>query len=122
MPRHLCELVRADLARVSPSARHAATVTAILGRKASFGLLAAMLEVPPASLLAPVDDLVRAELLVDTGDRLRFDNELVRDAVLGSLQPTVRHALQRHTIAVLLQAGESPLEPATMLASESGAG
>jgi DNA-binding NarL/FixJ family response regulator len=117
VPRHLCELVRADLARVSPEARHAATVTAILGRKASFGLLAAMLEVPPAALLAPVDDLVRAELLVDTRDRLRFVSDLVRDAVLGSVQPTVRHALQRHAIAVLLQAGESPLEPAAMLAS-----
>ena len=67
VPRHVCDMLREKLARVSALARHASAVASILGTTASFDHLAAMLDVSPASLLGPVEELVRAEVLVHPG-------------------------------------------------------
>ena len=105
------------LAGVSPFGRRAAAVAAALGTTFSFDHLAAMLDVPPAALLEPVEELVRAEVLADVGTHFAFHNDLLREAASGTVSPTVRHALQRQAIDVLLKAGMSPIEPARRLAT-----
>jgi DNA-binding CsgD family transcriptional regulator len=122
LPKRLCDMTRADLACVSPAARHAIVVASALGATASFDQLATMLEVTPASLLGTVEELVRAELLVDGERRLRFNSDLIRQAVVETVPREVRRALQRQAVGVLVDFGASPVEPATDLASDADVG
>jgi DNA-binding CsgD family transcriptional regulator len=122
VPRRVSDAVGEDLARMSGPARRAATVTSVLGSGASCDRVAAMLEVSPASLLGPLEELVRAELVVDTGSGLGFQSPLIREAVADTIPPSVRLALQRQAIEMLLDAGESPVGPATDLAASAEPG
>ena len=122
VPRRVFDAVSDDLARMSGSARRAVAVMAILGATASLDGVAAMLEVSPASLLGPLEELVEGELVVATGTRLRFRSGLIRDAVAETIPPSVRRALQRQAIEMLLVAGESPIVPANDLAASAEPG
>ncbi len=117
VPRRVRDLTNSRLAGISPFGHRAAAVAAELGPTFSFDHLATMLDVPPAALLAPVEELVRAEVLADEGTHFAFHNNLLREAASGILSPTVRHALRRQAIDVLLMAGMSPIEPARRLAA-----
>ena len=105
VPRRLCNIVRAELARVSPIARQISAVASILGTTVSFDHVASMLDLAPAALLGPIEELVNAELLVYAGCELAFPNDLLRFAVIETIPPTARHSLQRQAIGVLLEAG-----------------
>ena len=122
LPQRLCDMTRETLARLSPFARHAGAVASILGKTVAFDHVAAMLDVSPGALLAPVEELVVSEVLVDAGEMLGFRNELIRDAVIETIPLPARHALQRQAIDVLVEAGMSPIEPATCLATSSQPG
>jgi DNA-binding CsgD family transcriptional regulator/tetratricopeptide (TPR) repeat protein len=122
IPRRVGDLARDRLARLSAPARQAAAVASILGERISFDHLSTMLEVAPATLLGPLDELVVADVLVASDERFGFPDELVRRSVLEGLDPSVRHALQRQAIDVLLAAGSSPLEPAVSLAANARIG
>ena len=122
IPRRLGDTTRDRLARVSALARQMVTVASILGTHVSFDHVAAMLDLSPASLLGPVEELVLDEMLVDSGRRLGFPNDLTRLAVIETVPPSVRHALQRQAIDVLLHAGVSPVQPAADLAATAQAG
>jgi DNA-binding CsgD family transcriptional regulator len=122
VPRNVWELTCSRVTGVSPLGRRTAAVAAALGTTFSFDHLAAMLEVPPAALLEPIEELVRAEVIADVETHLAFHNDLLREAASGTVSATVRHALQRQAIDVLLNAGVSPIEPAKQLAASSEVG
>ena len=116
------ETPRHDLAALSSPARQAALVAAVLGSTVSFEHVAAMLETPPASLLAPMEELIAADLLEHANGALRFPHEALRHAVSENLPRSARQALCRQAIDLLLAAGCSPLEPAVDLAASAEAG
>ena len=116
------DAVRGQFAQVSEMARRAAQVASLLGPSVSFEHVAAMLDVSPTSLLGPLEELVRAELLSDDGASLRFRDDLLRKTVVETLPGSALPALQRQAIEVLLAAGASPVEPATGLADNARTG
>ena len=122
VPQRVCDIASAKLARLSALARRTVAVASMLGRTVSFDHVAAMLDVAPASLLGPVEELLLADVLVDTGRSLGFHNDLIRQAVIDTVPTSVRHALHRQAIDVLLEAGVSPLEPAAHFATSAQAG
>lgn len=81
-----------------------------------------MLDEPPSALLAPVDELIHAGVLVEDEERLAFRHDITRDAVRASLPVSARSALDRQAADVLLAAGATPVEVATQLASSAESG
>jgi DNA-binding CsgD family transcriptional regulator len=95
-------------------------VGAVLPDRFSVGLLAAMLDRQPVSLLSAVDEAVRADLLVEDGERLRFRHDLLREATRQSLP--LRRAMERQSASVMLRMGADPAEVATQLARSAEPG
>ena len=122
LPHRVSESMRRRLERMSGPARQVATVAAALGRRFSVNDLAAMLDVPASALLAPIEELIQAGLLIERGDKLAFGHDLILEAVRGSMPVSVRHALDRQAAMVLLNGGALPVEVATRLAASAEPG
>jgi DNA-binding CsgD family transcriptional regulator len=122
LPRRVAVTMRERLRGVSGPAREAATVAASLGRRFSFTDLANMLGRRPATLLAPVEELIDSGMLVESGDRLAFQHDVTRDAVRESVPRSARRALDRQAADVLLAAGAAPLEVAAQIAASAESG
>ena len=122
VPARMRDSMRTRLDGMPARTRHLAEVATVLGRSFSFGELAAMFGVAPATLLEPVDALLRADLFVAAGDRLAFRHDLVREAVLAALPDTTVRALRRQAVDVLLARGAAPLEVASALAASAEPG
>jgi DNA-binding CsgD family transcriptional regulator len=122
LPARVRDSMRDRLSRMSAAARQVAAVASVLGFRISFEQVAAMLDLSPAELLGPVDELVAADLLVETDGDLVFRHELIREAVSGTLPDTARAALQRQAADVLLASGAPPLEVAGMLLASARPG
>src|SRR6201993_4081989 len=71
LPLRLGASMQQRLDHLSTDAGDVVRVAAVLPDRFSAGLLAAMLERQPVSLLAAVEEAVRADLLVEDGERLR---------------------------------------------------
>ena len=122
LPHRVSESMRRRLERMSDPARQVATVASALGRKFSLDDLGAMLGLSPSALLAPVEELIHADLLVERDDKLAFGHDLIREAVRASVPLPARRALDRQAAAVLLADGALPVEVATQLAASAGPG
>jgi DNA-binding CsgD family transcriptional regulator len=90
-------------------------VAAVLPDRFSAGLLAAMLERQPASLMSALEEAVRADLLVEDGEQLRFRHDLLREATRQSLPQSLRRAMERQSASIMLSMGAAPAEVATQL-------
>jgi DNA-binding CsgD family transcriptional regulator len=97
-------------------------VAAVLPDRFSAGLLAAMLERQPASLMSVVQEAVRADLLVEDGEQLRFRHDLLREATRQSLSQSLRRAMERQSASIMLSMGAAPAELATQLARSAEPG
>ena len=97
-------------------------VAAVLPDRFSAALLAAMLERQPASLMSAVAEAVRADLLVDDGEQLRFRHDLLREATRQSLPQSLRRAMERQSASIMLGMGVAPAEVATQLARSAESG
>jgi DNA-binding CsgD family transcriptional regulator len=75
-----------------------------------------MLERQPASLMSAVDEAVRADLLVEDDEQLRFRHDLLREATRQSLPQSLRRAMERQSVSIMLRMGAAPAEVATQLA------
>ncbi len=122
LPQRVRDPMRERLARVSEPARQVAAVAASLGRRFSFGDTAAMLDLAPSALLAPVRELIEAGLLVESDEKLAFGHDLTREAVRGSLPVSATRALDRQAVDVLLAGGALPVEVAIRLAASAAPG
>src|SRR4029077_15550529 len=73
-------------------------------------------------LMAAVQEAVRADLLVEDEERLRFRHDLLREATRQSLPHSLRRAMERQSAAVMLGMGAAPAEVGTQLARSAEPG
>jgi DNA-binding CsgD family transcriptional regulator len=122
LPRRLGAGMQQRLDHLSDGAGEVVRVAAVLPDRFSAGLLAAMLERQPASLMAAVDEAVRADLLVEDEEQLRFRHDLLREATRQSLPQSLRRAMERQSASIMLGMGVAPAEVATQLARSAEPG
>ena len=116
LPRRVSDSMRARLLRMSPAANRLATLASALGRRFSVQELAQMAGMPVTELLDPVQELLQADIFIESGERLAFGHDLIREAVRASSPVPVRRALDRQAADVLLARGALPVEVAQQLA------
>ena len=102
LPHRLSVSMRQRLAAMSPTSERVATFACGLGRRFTVHELAAMTGVSISDLMEPVKDLLHADIFADEDNRLAFRHDLIREAVRGSLVPSVRRALDRKAADVLI--------------------
>jgi DNA-binding CsgD family transcriptional regulator len=102
--------------QLSLDGRHVVHVGAVLGRTFRSDDVATMLAVPPSTLIAVFDELIRADLLVTARDQWAFRHDIIRQAVLDSMAIPMRRTLERHAADVLLAAGIPPIDVARRVA------
>src|SRR6201991_4661863 len=122
LPRRLGAGMQQRLDQLSTDAGEVVRVAAVLPDRFSAALLAAMLDRQPSSLMSAVEEAVRADLLVDDGERLRFRHDLLREATRQSLPRSLRRAMERQSASVMLGMGAAPAEVATQLARSAESG
>jgi DNA-binding CsgD family transcriptional regulator len=122
LPRRLSVGMQQRLDLLSDSASEVVRVAAVLPDRFSAGLLAAMLDRPPTSLLSALEEAVRADLFVEDGAQLRFRHDLLREATRQSLPQSLRRAMERQSASVMLGLGAAPAEVATQLARSAEPG
>src|ERR1700741_4763053 len=122
LPRRLGAGMQQRLDLLSEGASDVVRVAAVLPDRFSAGLLAAMLDRQPASLMAAVEEAVRADLLVEDGEQLRFRHDLLREATRQSLPQSLRRAMERESASIMLSMGAAPAEVATQLARSAEPG
>jgi DNA-binding CsgD family transcriptional regulator len=122
LPRRLGAGMQQRLDLLSTGAGEVVRVAAVLPDRFSAGLLAAMLERQPSSLMSAVQEAVRADLLVEDGEQLRFRHDLLREATRQSLPQSVRRAMERQSASIMLRMGAAPAEVATQLARSAEPG
>src|SRR6201990_3171213 len=121
-PRRLGAGMQQRLDLLSEGAGEVVRVAAVLPDRFSAGLLAAMLDPQPVSLMAAVGEAVRADLLVEDGAQLRFRHDLLREATRQSLPQSLRRAMERQSASIMLGMGAAPAEVATQLARSAEPG
>ena len=122
LPRRLGATMQQRLDHLTAGAGEVVRVAAVLPDRFSAGLLAAMLERQPASLMSAVEEAVRADLLVDDDEQLRFRHDLLREATRQSLPQSLRRAMERQSASIMLGMGAAPAEVATQLARSAEPG
>ena len=122
LPRRLGAGMQQRLDQLSDGAGEVVRVAAVLPDRFSAGLLAAMLDRQPASLMSAVEEAVRADLLVEDGEQLRFRHDLLREATRQSLPQSLRRAMERQSASIMLGMGAAPAEVATQLARSAEPG
>lgn len=122
LPRRLGAGMQQRLDLLSDRSSEVVRVAAVLPDRFSAGLLAAMLDRPPTSLLSAVEEAVRADLLVEDDAQLRFRHDLLREATRQSLPQSLRRAMERQSVSVMLGMGAAPAEVATQLARSAEPG
>ncbi|HTI75419.1 MAG TPA: AAA family ATPase, partial [Mycobacterium sp.] len=122
LPRRLGANMRQRLDGLPEDTKEVVQIAAVLPDRFTVALLARMLERRPAVLVSAVDDAVRADLLVEDGDRLRFRHDLLREATRQSLPQSLRRAIERQSATVMLEMGAAPAEVATQLARSADVG
>ena len=122
LPRRVHRKMRERLGRLSDDASEAVTVAASLGRTFTFEELARTLGRPASELLAPITELLEANLLVEREENLAFWHDITREAVRASVPVTARRALDRQAAGILLEAGALPVEVAAQLAASAEVG
>ena len=106
VPRTSVDAVRRRLAALSAPARNVASVAAVAGRRFNFTLLARLTDLDEQALLAPVKELIAAQLVVEeSDDRFAFRHALTREAIYAELLGRERVALHRRIAAALEQSG-----------------
>jgi DNA-binding CsgD family transcriptional regulator len=120
--RRLTASMSDRLAALSADAEQVVRVAATLSPRFSAAQLAAVLRLPPSTLVAPLEETLDADLLADAGEHLRFRHDLLRQAVLETMPRSLRRALQRDAVGVLLASGATPAEVALQLADSAELG
>jgi DNA-binding SARP family transcriptional activator len=93
IPRSVRQSVSARVARLSDAARRTVAAAAVVGRAASFGLLAHSAGLGETAVAAAVEELVRRRVLETVGDRLVIAHDRIRRVVYDDLVPAVRTSL-----------------------------
>jgi DNA-binding CsgD family transcriptional regulator/tetratricopeptide (TPR) repeat protein len=116
LPRRVSDSMRVRLRRMSPAANRLATLASALGRRFSVHELSQLAGMPITELLDPVQELAEADIFTESGERLAFGHDLIREAVRASSPIPIRRALDRQAADVLVARGALPVEVAQQLA------
>jgi DNA-binding CsgD family transcriptional regulator/tetratricopeptide (TPR) repeat protein len=116
VPRDVRSALRQHLRPLSGAGRRLLCVASVLGREFSVAELAAMTGQPASQLLAPVEETLQAEFLVEVADGLAFRHDLLRQAVYEDLPASVRVALHRDAADALRRTGAPLIRIAGQLA------
>jgi DNA-binding CsgD family transcriptional regulator len=122
LPRRLGASMQQRLDLLSDAASDVVRLGAVLPDRFSAGLLAAMLDCQPVSLMSALEEAVRADLFVEDGEQLRFRHDLLREATRQSLPQSLRRAMERQSASVMLNMGAAPAEVARQLARSAEPG
>jgi DNA-binding CsgD family transcriptional regulator len=122
LPARIGDDMRRRLTRMPGPAERVATCGASLGRRFTVIELADASGLSVPELVVPIRELTEADILAESGERLAFRHDLIRDAVRASVPAAVRRALDRHGAEVLLGRGALPVEVATQLAGSAEPG
>lgn len=110
LPWSLSEVVQRQLDGLSPEERRVVEATAVLGRRASFDVVAGVTGWTEDELIVHLRALVdRGLLLEEDDDRFSFRHALVRDAVEGQLLGRERRRLHAVALATLKEQGSADL-------------
>src|SRR5262249_44480190 len=90
IPYRFVDSVSEQLARLPAEARDALQMASVLGRRFSVDELAALVDRSPPALLGALRAALDAGLIVEDGDLLAFQHDLVREAVDASLPKAMR--------------------------------
>jgi DNA-binding CsgD family transcriptional regulator len=115
LPQRLAATMQQRLDRLSSTARRIVQIASILPEKFSATLLAHTLEQSSSQLVAGVDEAIRADLLMEDRDLLKFRHSLLRRAARQTIPHSVRQAMERESVAIQLELGSAPEEVATQL-------
>ncbi len=116
VPPTVRDMVGARMARLSPAAREAAQVAAVIGTRVGRPLLASVLP-GPASV---IDECLASGILVADGTGARFRHELVRMAAEEAISPHRKAELHERLLAALEAAGD--VDPALLAHHAEGGG
>jgi DNA-binding CsgD family transcriptional regulator/tetratricopeptide (TPR) repeat protein len=116
MPSDVRSALRQHLRPLSDAGRQLLSVASVLGREFSVAEVAAMTGQPASQLLAPVEETLQAEFLVEAPDGLAFRHDLLRQAVYENLPASVRVALHRDAADALRRTGAPLVRIAGQLA------
>jgi DNA-binding CsgD family transcriptional regulator len=120
-PARLRDSVRRRLDALAEETARMLRVAAILGRF-RVDHLVRMLGTSASALLGPLDEALRADLLLDAGGLLRFRQDLVRETIVAALADSMRRSLERQAADVLLAARADPLAIAAHMAAGADRG
>ena len=122
LPQRLRTHMRLRLACFPENTRRLLQVAAVLPDRFNAGLLAAMLERSPVSIIPAVEEAICADLLCDDDGQLSFCHGLQREAIRQSLPGSLRRALERQSATIMLGAGAPPQEVAAQLVRSADIG
>ncbi|WP_327279319.1 AAA family ATPase [Streptomyces sp. NBC_00597] len=108
-PRDLPSVVR-RLAQLSDEARELVQTAAAMGGPVTVALLAELLGRSSAALITAVRESLDADLLTESGDRLAFRHDLIREAVEAGLPLPLRQALRGQAAELPPGSAASPAE------------
>ncbi|GAA1617254.1 MULTISPECIES: ATP-binding protein [Kribbella] len=101
----LVEGVRRRTAELSETSRELVRTAAVFGSEFQLEDVAVLMAAPVARLAAPLEEAIKAGLLVDGGSVLRFRHELLRSAALADVPPSAQRALHGAIANQLMAAG-----------------
>lgn len=115
LPAQLVSWVDDHLSFLSTPTRTLLRWARLLGKEFTLTDLAAASGERPATLTAPLDEALRARVLVATGDRLRFRHPLVARALYEKTPNAIRVALHHQVAEALVEAGAPAVRVAEQL-------
>ncbi|GAA1738441.1 ATP-binding protein [Luedemannella helvata] len=115
LPTGFYSAVDQRLRGLAPDTRRLLQAGAVLGRPFALHTAATLLGVRGGDLSTAAEEAVGAGLLAIDGDALVFGHDLIREAVYNGTSAPVRSAMHREAMALVHDAGGSPVETATHL-------
>ncbi len=101
-PRSVQDAVQRRSEGLSPAARHALELAAVVGQRFEFGVLRALTRLEEAQLLRVVKDLIAAQLIVEiSGETFAFRHALTRQAIYAGLLARERRSLHLEIAGLL---------------------
>jgi DNA-binding CsgD family transcriptional regulator len=113
---------RGRLTTISRAALHFVQAGSVFGRSFRLADVAAMLGTWASALVPVVDEVVRANVLVEVGAALEFCHDLIRQAISDDMSDVTRIALHRGAAAAILAREGSATEAAAHLLASAERG